>query len=157
MLLISFKIKLPYLYFWLLLLSNLFITSFALAALVEPLSNPKQYDQQKIQLRGFLYRSDSNQMVLSSQPGLRTCCVASLYNIDEQIFVKSQQTLEPEKQVVLLEGVFKIDPLQDKDGRYTQYYVLDDAVKIGNRSFPWLLVTGVIVLLLFAALLLKKK
>lgn len=103
---------------------------------VDPLVNPLHFDQQQIQARGFLYRMEDGELVLSTQPGLKSCCIGREELRQQQIFVYSNQPLEPGQRVVTLNGLFRVLP---------QRYVLEQAVLVAEKPTSWWWLVGIVL------------
>jgi hypothetical protein len=60
-----------------------------------------------IKVRGFLFRGDAGQWVLSSEPNLKSCCVGKESKRDKQILLDGQYEEGMINQVVEVEGRFE--------------------------------------------------
>lgn len=62
------------------------------------------YENQRVRMRGFLYRASDDRLILASQPDLKSCCVGKQ---KEHVIVEGH--LEPQRNAVLVEGIFVIE------------------------------------------------
>src|SRR5438067_1330315 len=86
-------------------LCYLFLT-IDLFAFNEIIKDSEHYIGQHIVMRGFLYKDLEGNLVLRSEPGLKSCCV----NRDgRQINIRSQEKIETSLNAIALEGIFNID------------------------------------------------
>jgi hypothetical protein len=72
-----------------------------------------EWNQKEIHIRGFLYKTDGDQLILAGEPNLRHCCVGSELKRDRQIYI-NDASLSPQLTVIDLVG-----KLVFKEGRYT--------------------------------------
>lgn len=86
------------------------------------------YNNQFVNVRGFLYHHSSGELILASQPNLKSCCVGSQQLVSQQILVHGN--MHPEAQAVTLQGTFKIDPQYNEQGQIVSLYRLENAVKL---------------------------
>lgn len=77
----------------------------------------EKWADQKIEIRGFLYRMEEGQLILAAEPNLKSCCVGTAKNRNKQITIKSDD-LVPRSTVVELQGTLIM-----RDG----YFLLDNA------------------------------
>lgn len=135
--------------FWALLLCFILLES-SLFALNEVLDNPSRYENQRVEVRGFLYQSMAGDLLLRAESGLKSCCVNTGIRADKQIVIKSQDRIPLSTNVIALQGTFKMERTHDQQGRVILTYVLEDA-HVVEKSFPFLLVCGVGVICMLAA------
>ncbi|MFI5344137.1 MAG: hypothetical protein ACHQUC_07950 [Chlamydiales bacterium] len=108
------------------------------------------YNERLVNVRGFLYRHSSGELILASQPNLKSCCVGSQQLVYQQILVHG--SLDPEAQAVTLQGIFKIDPQYNDQGQITSLYRLENGEKLKSEHsllFPILALLGMIGFALF--------
>jgi hypothetical protein len=146
------KFKLPHYCFWTLLLCYM-LTGSDLFAINEVLENPCRYEDQEVEVRGFLYQSMAGDLVLRAESGLKSCCVHTGVLGDRQIIIKSPDKLALSTSVVALVGTFKIDKTHDAQGRLIQTFVLENAHQKEQRKMPLVLIGIVSISLLGAAFL----
>lgn len=103
----------------------------------------------RVQIRGFLYATDEGQLVLASEPNLKSCCVASEAKKADQLFI-SGDILPPNQAglVVLAEG----ELVQDEQQRRW----LKEAKLVETRSDWKSLLLCVILICLGGAIYYKK-
>lgn len=65
---------------------------------------------QEVIMRGFLYRTQSGDLVLASEPNLKSCCVGAKHKSKQQIFVEGDVGNPEAGEVYLLHGIFNVDP-----------------------------------------------
>lgn len=102
---------------------------FAAVSFAELQQQEKKFHMQTIEIRGFLYVNSDGQMILSSEPDLKSCCQGSLKKRDSQIFIEGNVT--PSLSAVTLQGVFEVD----SDG---QKRWLKQAVLVSKNPFSWM-------------------
>ena len=104
---------------------------------------------QMVQVRGFWYPVSSEQGVLASHAGLRSCCLTSPIKIHQQLIVKGPLPSLQVQRVVNLKGIFKIEPLYNEEGQLVQFYVLEDAQEVQQaNSYAFLWILGFLLTLL---------
>jgi hypothetical protein len=106
------------------------------------------YHNQRIQIRGFWYPLNGDQGILAAQPHLKSCCLTPSSTIGRQLTVKPRTKREPwtVERAMTLEGIFKIEPLYDEEGRLIQYYVLEEADEVSSQSkSSTLLLVGLLI------------
>lgn len=104
---------------------------------------------QKIEIRGFWYPLSHEEGILSSQPGLKSCCLKAPAKIEEQILVKGTIAFLSAQRAITLEGIFKIEPRYNAEGELIQLFVLEQAREISHpSSLPiGIMILGILVLL----------
>jgi len=102
------------------------------------------YHGHYVRIRGFLYKGENGQSILDGTPNLKSCCVGSEKMVTQQIFLSQTPNGPPSEHVVLLEGLFSVDPQRDFQGNITQLYHLQNATIIeGVGTSRWGLFVGV--------------
>lgn len=91
------------------------------------------FNNRLVNVRGFLYHNSSGELILASQPNLKSCCIGSQGLVYQQILVRGK--LDPEAQVVTLQGIFKIDPQHNEQGQIIRLYSLENAEKVKSDHF----------------------
>ncbi|CUI17819.1 Conserved putative membrane protein [Candidatus Protochlamydia naegleriophila] len=131
---------------WLLLVSAhapLFLTFDSLEQ-----SSLEQEFPRVIHMRGFLYQTPSQSLVLAAQPDLKSCCIGTSSKVSEQIFVKGEIAKEAlTHRAVTVQGVLKREPLFDARGELVQLYVLEQAILLSSKPFPLWTIVGVVLIL----------
>jgi hypothetical protein len=117
----------------------------------------KDFNQQYVQIRGFLYRTPQGNLILAAQPDLKSCCVGTGSKVKQQVIV--QGAIDPiiQQSVVNLQGIFKIDPLYDSDGQLKQFYSLYEAIILPKKAlrFPWKILSALVIMLSLLYLLIR--
>ena len=90
----------------------------------------RSFQGQTVQIRGFWYPITSNGGVLASSPHVKSCCLKAPSKIYQQVIVHGSFPSYAYQRAVTFEGIFKIDPLYNKEGAVIQYYVLEGAHEI---------------------------
>lgn len=62
-------------------------TFVAVVPLTEVMQSPHAFDGRTLSVRGFLYRAADGRLILSTEPGLKTCCVGSATRANQQMEV----------------------------------------------------------------------
>lgn len=78
-------------------------------------------------IRGFWHPLASDEGVLTASPQVKSCCLKAPSKIHQQVIVKGMAPLPQFQKAATLEGIFKIEPLYNKEGEAVQYYVLEQA------------------------------
>lgn len=68
---------------------------------------------QGARIRGFLYKTGNGEIVLASEPNLKSCCVGSASRRKQQVLVKGALAIE-EGYAVLLEGKLAWDSVKEQ-------------------------------------------
>lgn len=103
-----------------------------------------------VQIKGFLYEQQDGRFILASQPNLKSCCLGKESLIKQQIIVEGH--FKKVSDVVILEGILKMNPRQNEKGEYIQWYILQQPRLIieEKQSLPWksslLLIGGILTL-----------
>lgn len=76
-------------------------------------ANPEIVDsmpQRHVQMRGFLYKTETGEFILASEPNLKSCCISTDAKRDRQVVVVGKEMLEMTPSLtVLLEGDIAMD------------------------------------------------
>lgn len=127
-----------------LLTGSLFLSFEHLSSLVDQgkVLSPQiqEFQNQSVQVKGFLYHSLEDQIILAARPNLKSCCIGKGAQWKEQIRVKGELGSFPQQGMATLEGIFIIDPRYDETGQLMQLYVLEQARIISQREserLPW--------------------
>lgn len=85
------------------------------------------FHNSEVHIRGFLFRSTEGELLLASEPNLKSCCVGSQEKITRQLVIAGNLELPKGfSKAVSLEGRFRVDPIKDK-GRWQRIYILENA------------------------------
>src|ERR1700757_217059 len=76
----------------------------------------------EVQVRGFIYKNDQGQYVLSSRPGLASCCQQKQENIPHQIFLDGNNFEGTGGRTVSVQGVFTLEPVRNHEGKLIQLF-----------------------------------
>ena len=97
---------------------------------------------QEVYLRGFLYATDDAQLILSSEPALKSCCVGSTAKRERQVYVFGAIEAPLHKgSVVDMQGTFVVEKIKGQEGRR---YRLENAsfIERDNPSRLWVWILG---------------
>jgi hypothetical protein len=114
------------------------LTSLTLNLMTLTPTTSTQYHEKQVQVRGFWYPLNEQEGILASYPDLKSCCVGSAHSVNEQVFVKNFFESITTKQLVTLEGIFKINPKYNQKGELIQLYVLEQTHLV-QTSYSYLL------------------
>lgn len=120
--------------------------------------NLSHYDGQKVSVKGFLYETKEGKHILSSEPNLKSCCVGASAKVSQQIVVRGEFPPGPWRVPVVVQGVFAVEPLRDKDGKLIQLFKIDHAYVVEDtveKTPIWSL--AIIALLLCASWVIYRK
>lgn len=120
---------------FLLLFASSDSTQIALDKPIE-LEDAKIYNHQRVELRGFLYRNQEGELVLSHRPDLKSCCIGSKALINQQIFIHGP--IIPSSQAITLKGIFQIEPKYDEKGQMIRIYSLKEAEIVPTKHSYWM-------------------
>lgn len=65
---------------------------------------------EELSLRGFLYRSEDGQWILSPEPNLRSCCIGTKLKKDTQIALEGQLDESSINKAVTVKGIWSKEP-----------------------------------------------
>lgn len=116
-------------------LLGILLLSFPVEVTINQLAD-SSWDGSEIEIRGFLYPQSEHQWILSSEPALKTCCVASRDLVQQQIFISGDFSHVSYGQAVVLRGTFLMKPRWDDQGRLLQMYVLEGASMVQRQKWP---------------------
>jgi len=97
-----------------------------------------QAENQEVQVRGFLYRADDGEWVLSDQPGLKCCCV---HKQKHKIIVDGLSDFEESCRPVVVRGVLRMQSGQ---------MLLTESALV-SESLPWWGLFPVVFIIIVAA------
>lgn len=103
------------------------------------------YVDQEVVIRGFIFKNDDGKYVLSSRPGLASCCQRVEENIPHQIFLEGNDFLASGGKTVSVQGFLTIDPVWNHEGRVIELYRMKDP-KISDFSneMTWIILLIII-------------
>lgn len=117
-----------------------------------------QWHQQQVEIKGFLYaHMGTKHWILSSEPNLKTCCIASTKKVAEQIFIFGDFENIPNGRAVAIQGTFLIDPRKNTQGELVQLYRLQDATLVSSQNSPWPIWTLMFTGLCLAGIFLSRR
>lgn len=106
------------------------------AAVVHLKRSLASFHQKTVLMRGFAYKTPEGQVILSSEPNLKSCCVASHDKIAQQVFLQGDFSLPEFHRAVAVRGTFIVEPKWDSSGTLTQLYRLENA-SLASDATPW--------------------
>jgi hypothetical protein len=92
------------------------------------------YHQKNVSIRGFLYKAKEGQLILASEPNLKTCCIGSPHKIWQQITLIDELESIPEKQAVTIEGTIVVNPSWDSNHKLKSVFEMENAHLISKSS-----------------------
>ena len=94
-------------------------------------SSIQNYENRKVSLKGFLYRTKNNRWLLSSEPHLKSCCVGSKNKYFDQIYLSNF----PPPQVTPLQGkVYKLIGILKKHKENNLPFFTLEEIEIINKK-----------------------
>jgi hypothetical protein len=88
------------------------------------LEEPHAFNDQTIEIRGFIYQSEEGKWILAAEPSLKSCCVGVERLLTKQIFLKGTIEKLPSHEALTLQGKFWIQPIVDEQGVLKELYHL---------------------------------
>ena len=102
-----------------------------------------KFQGQDVRVRGFLYTNDQGDVVLSSVPNLKTCCVGKSKHVTKQIYLSGLPDAKPSSSAVLVQGRFAFYPRKDGHGKIHRLFEIAGGKVIEEES-PWLIATVIL-------------
>lgn len=102
-------------------------------------------DQIPIEIRGFLYRTQEDQLILAPQPNLKTCCIGNPDQLSQQIIISSGTHLPNTQAAVTLQGY-----LSKRNNKHITFYQLHEAKIVENDTHTALYVIFAVLTLCIA-------
>lgn len=89
-------------------------------SLEQPISpeRAESYHEKFVTVRGFLYQQDANNVILSHQPNLKSCCVGSTTLSDRQLIINEPISFSNSLTVNTLQGIFYVDQQNASEKRF---------------------------------------
>lgn len=116
------------------------------------------YLNKEIHIRGFIYKNDQGQFVLSSKPDLASCCQKKQENIPHQIFLDGDEFQSTGGRTVSIQGFLTLNPVRDPEGKLIELYRLKDPrITTINNSTTWALLGLMVVGLILIIFAFRKK
>jgi hypothetical protein len=122
-------------------------------------SKEENFHQKEVYLRGFLFKSEKGQWILSSEPNLKTCCIGSSKKVLSQVLLEGHFQDSFVNEAVTLQGLLLIDPQRDRDGNLVQMYILKNAeiTEKNPKTIPWTSLGFIAIGLLVGGLVFKNR
>lgn len=113
-----------------------------------PDATPNPYHNKLIQIKGFIYKSTDNQLYLSQEPNLKSCCIGSKNKRQSQILLSninivSDNDYTNNQHVKIITGKLIQDPVQKT------FIMENPSIQDLSKSFP---ITSVIIIIIFILL-----
>lgn len=89
---------------------------------------------QMVRVRGFWYPISNEEGVIAAYPNLKSCCLGASPKIYQQLIVKNYAEFFSPDYVINFEGIFRIDPQYNLEGKLKQIYILEKAKAIHQAS-----------------------
>lgn len=107
---------------------------------------------ERVEVRGFFYRSSEGRYVLAPQPDLKLCCIGSAKEVKNQIVLLGDIPEISMQRAVSLRGVFAVEPLYGEGGELAGLYSLKDIelVEGSNGAFFAIASFSILLLILIA-------
>lgn len=101
-------------------------------------SSLKNYHQQTVSIKGYVFEAPAGDWVLAGEPSLRSCCIGSEKEVFNQVYLECKKDPTYHNKEVIVEGVFTVEVLKNIDGEFVRVYTLKDAEvkKLNHRQFP---------------------
>lgn len=106
------------------------------AAVVHLKRSLARFHQQLVTMRGFVYKTAQDDWILSSEPNLKSCCIASNDKIAHQVFLQGDLSTLDTHRAIDIKGTFLVDPKWDPSGNLMQLYRLENAT-ISSDANRW--------------------
>jgi hypothetical protein len=134
-------------------LSDLPASTFDAIAIDQLPQDLMKYHNQKVCIRGFLYRTPEGITYLAAEPDLKTCCVGSQAKISRQIMLVDHEiAFVNDGRVKEIQGRFEVQPLKDDNGQWKRLFVLLDArlIESHNNTTLWgIYLVGFLLVMIF--------
>ncbi len=103
----------------------------------------------QVELKGFLYKTESGKWVLAKNPNLKHCCIGKIERDKEQVFLDQEFDYAPLSRVVTLKGILESSP---------NGYILKDAILTERKEgIPFTSVTLFFTMALLLFVFFKKR
>lgn len=101
-----------------------------------------------VSVRGFLYQTPEGLWVLSQEPNLKSCCSGSKGKVMEQIYLEGHLPINSFQGVLLVSGVFEIDPRHNQKGELIRYYTMKEVSLQATKAdlTPLFWIGGIVIL-----------
>jgi hypothetical protein len=101
-----------------------------------------------VQVRGFWHPLSDGQGILAPSPNLKSCCLRAPARIHQQLIVKGHFPNLSVQRAVTLEGIFKIAPQYNEEGKLIQLYILENSREVKEETSYSLLLMAVVLVAL---------
>ncbi len=88
------------------------------------------YNNQKISIKGFLYKNNNENWILAAEPNLKSCCVGSQLKQNSQIIIYGDLPTIPSSRATLIQGKLHI---AFNDSKY--FYTIKEASVQNSSSY----------------------
>ena len=131
-------------------MEKLLVSEQPLSLTFENLSNNvEDYLLQEVEIRGFLYQTPSNKVILAANPQLKSCCMGLPGKLAQQIVLRGDWESVPQ-QAATISGRLIAEPQYNERNELVQLYVLEHPVIIHQSSFPVWSAIGIAILFIAA-------
>lgn len=110
---------------------------FCLAALIN-FADLSDFQNQEVEIRGFVYLSEKKEWILAEEPNLKSCCVGSESKANKQVMLPGVKDELPKYQVLQFKG-----HLLNKEGRF----ILLNSQRIEKTNYEIYLLAAFFILL----------
>ena len=102
-----------------------------------------------VEIRGFLYESKEGTKILSNEPNLRTCCIASKSKREKQILISGNIEPSTPQHPITVQGLFSVTPSNKENGeegkplyQIEKAIIIQDEYNNGQRTTLFFLLAG---------------
>lgn len=107
----------------------------------ELLHSSQQYSGKEVLVRGFFYKRDL-EGILSAHPNLKTCCIGSSHQVQNQIFLEGEIPEIETKKPLVFTGIFSIEPSINSTGQLIKLYRLRQLRVVDETNSNHAFITG---------------
>ena len=115
------------------------------------------YHGREIEIKGFLYRSEIEGWVLSSEPNLKSCCIGSPSKSARQIFLDGDLVLDQVNSIETIQGLFIVEPIKDEKGEIKRLFkIVHPKILPSSHKLSLLTLIGGCILFLIVLLTINR-